>query len=820
MADTTGVLARLQAALSVYDPTWDVSVGTATYKILEAVAQEIAYANNNSTLQTYSYDINTKFGTELDAFVNLFGLYRQLGQRATGLVTFTTSTPAVNIIDIPVGVQVAVPIGGNYVSPIYFTTTVPAIIGIGDTSVDVPVISSLPGLINNVPPNTITTMSTTLVGVNSVNNSNSMTGAVDPESDAQLRGRWQSTVFNNTTGTDSKYVLTALQDPYVSVANSFGQQNYYTEQLQVQASVATVTGTFVTFSLVAYSGMTNVISGTTYSGTSLVAYSGFAANTTAATLASGLTALISGVAPNNQVVVSATGTSINGGGVTLFFSNPSPYRLIIGNGTGQTTITGVAYNGTTFSGVTYQEFLLSNNQDIGVSGTLSYTNTASGYLFPQGNELVGVNLNAYNQTVYVPNSDYIYPSGSPTPQLSLTVANGSLSPGLFVGNTVEVISEYNPASSRSTALTSGNVVDIFVNGTTASLATEQVAFNPAYTMSSTTTTGFLNSGNYLLASGMVASGNATVAGDYYVPLNVQPVINFPSQLSISSSGVADTIYLYNNATNSGVTYPIALNPYGLISFFGTVSPSAAAAGTNFVSVNTTLTPLYPGLALGSGILTSGQPYFISSVTTSGIYLNKNVTSTITGGLNVAMSGRAIVYPIYDNTNNRNSVLQTTGLLFDSAAPLTGWPTLPNTLAFATYTHGYNNDVVTVESLVQQSRPLGVNTLVHQASFVGLNINVSIVFSSNASQTTTQQNIYNQINVYLNSLPFLASISFSSIASQFLNAAGVNNIRITSINTVATDGTVLNTFTKDFALASNQLPTLNAINYTIKGASNF
>ena len=100
MADTTGVLARLQAALSVYDPTWDVSVGTATYKILEAVAQEIATANNNSVLQAYSYNINTKNGNQLDNFCNLFGVYRQLGKRASGLVTFSTGgTPATNILD-------------------------------------------------------------------------------------------------------------------------------------------------------------------------------------------------------------------------------------------------------------------------------------------------------------------------------------------------------------------------------------------------------------------------------------------------------------------------------------------------------------------------------------------------------------------------------------------------------------------------------------------------------------------------------------------------------------------------------------------------
>ena len=90
MANTQGVLNRLLATLATFDPTWDVSVGSATYKIMEAVAQEIANANNNSVLQAYSYNINTKSGNELDNFCNLFGVYRQLGKRASGLVTFST----------------------------------------------------------------------------------------------------------------------------------------------------------------------------------------------------------------------------------------------------------------------------------------------------------------------------------------------------------------------------------------------------------------------------------------------------------------------------------------------------------------------------------------------------------------------------------------------------------------------------------------------------------------------------------------------------------------------------------------------------------
>jgi len=59
-----------------------------------------------------------------------------------------------------------------------------------------------------------------------------------------------------------------------------------------------------------------------------------------------------------------------------------------------------------------------------------------------------------------------------------------------------------------------------------------------------------------------------------------------------------------------------------------------------------------------------------------------------------------------------------------------------------------------------------------------------------------------------------------IAGQILGTAGVVNVRITSINTTAIDGTITGTYTSDFLLASNQLPILKNINYTITGNSNF
>ena len=823
MANTTDVLTRLQAALSVYDPTWDVSVGSATYKILESVAQEIAYANNNSVLQTYSYDINTKSSTELDAFCNLFGVYRQQGKRAVGTVTFYINTPATAIYDIPLGTQVAVPIGPNYTSAIYFATTAPAIIGVGEQSQTVPVIATLPGASGNVPAYSVTSKVSPLNGITSVSNGNSISGGSDPESDAELRSRWQATAFSNTTGTNAKYVLTASQNPNVTSSNAVATQQFYDEQLQISAIVSGsgISASGVTFQLIAYSGMVSVTSGTTFSGTTVVASSGFSTSASSSALASGLQAMISGVAPTSLIAVTATpsGNTISGTGLTIKLSSPSPYRLTIGSGSalnqGGVTTSGVV----TISGTTYKETVQSLNPDLGVSGTMSYnTSATSGYLFPQGNELVGQSLLSYNQTTYSPITDYVYPA-NPTPQLNLTISNGSASPGLFIGNTVEVISEYNPACSRSVAITSGNYVDIFINGTTSSLATEQVAFDPTLTLSSGNANSYLNTAYYVLASGVTAASNTATSSDVYVPFNMQPMINFPSQLSTATSGIADTIYVYNNTTNSGTTYPIALNPYGYITFTGSIA--ANTYGTNFVQVNNASSFLYPGLALASGYATSGQPYYISSVSTSGVYLNNNITGTYATASSITMSGIALAYPIYDATNNQNSVLQNTGLAFSLSPIPTGWPSFPVGLGWVNYQHGYNSDVTDVESLMQQSRPLGTNTLVHQATFIPLTINVRVVFANGYNLSNIQSAVYNQISSFFANYNYLGTVSFAGLTSSILAVGGISNAKVTSVSTLSIDGTTtINTFTNDFVLASNQLPILNSIVYTVAGDSNF
>jgi len=830
MADAGTVLARLQAALSVYDASWDVSAGSATYKILESVAQEISTANNNSVLQTYSYDVNTKSGQQLDIFCNLFGVYRQLGKRASGAVTFSTTGTASSLTVIPVGTQVVIPIGGNNGNPsaIYYVTTNAAVITPGATTVQVPVMAVLPGTIGNAPASTISQLVGSVLNITTINNDLPITGGTDPESDAEFRNRWQNTAFNNTTGTYGKYVVTALQNQNVTRANAIGQQNYWDEQCQISSTISGSDA--VTFLLVAYSGMTNLFNNTAITSGTVIASSGFASSTTGTTVASGLTSLLNTWAPGNTVTISASSANPITSGFNLSYSDALPYRLMLGSGTSIPPSSTIVSGVTTISGTKYWEWIQSANPDVGTSGTMSYANAQVsglvGYLFPQGNELVGDNLNTSAQTVYANTTDYYYPTGQPSLPLTITIANKSNQKMLFAGNTVELISEYCPTSSRSQSLTDGNYVEVFVDGTTSNTVKEQVALDMInMAMSSGNATSYLNTTNYVFANGQSASsGTNNANGDYYVWLNQQPLINVPSQTSVATSGIADTFYLYNSTNGTGYNMPITLNNYNQITFNTTLPSGYNYTATSFLPVPNANLKLYPGLALASGtVATSGQ-FYIKSVTTSGIYLNRNITGgtyTTATGTTITITGKSLAYPLYDITNYYGSVNSIAGIAVVSGSALLGWP-LPavNDKAYITYSHGYNQDVVDVDALVQQSRPIGTNVLVHQATFVNLSVSLTLVIANGTSQNSIQSNINSSISQYFSNFGYNQLVSFASIGSSVLNTGNILNVRVNSVSVVSIDGTVQSTKTSDFILASNQLPVLYSISYTYKGATNF
>lgn len=227
------VVSQMRALLSLSDPDLDTTVGTVTRKILDVVGEVVAESYLDRYLLDYQYDIDTKIGADLDAFVSLFGFTRLTARRAVGTITFerTGSTTAVTI---PVGSQ----LGTNTVT---VQTVVPAMMLVGDTSITVPAQAMLGGASGNIPANSLRLRQTPLDGVASFSNLTAFTGGTDPESDEQLRLRFKRTIFRNLAGTEQMFTAVALEDRDVTQVNVLGASRRRREQIQVTGGTATST---------------------------------------------------------------------------------------------------------------------------------------------------------------------------------------------------------------------------------------------------------------------------------------------------------------------------------------------------------------------------------------------------------------------------------------------------------------------------------------------------------------------------------------------------------------------------------------------------
>jgi uncharacterized phage protein gp47/JayE len=218
--------------LSITDPALSLEIGTPERKIVDAVAECISESTIDNYLLGTALDINTKSGTDLENFVQLFGFSRQSGRYAVGNVEFTLSFPATSPVTIPIASQVYVPasVSGG-VTNLLFNTTSVATIATGTQTITVPVQSTLMGAIGNVASTSITGFIGS-AGVASVINSAPTTGGVDMESDDQLRQRFKRTFLRNIAGTEDFYTALMLQSLYISQVLVLGPYSYFKEEIQ------------------------------------------------------------------------------------------------------------------------------------------------------------------------------------------------------------------------------------------------------------------------------------------------------------------------------------------------------------------------------------------------------------------------------------------------------------------------------------------------------------------------------------------------------------------------------------------------------------
>lgn len=231
----------MSAALAVSEPDLDTSIGTPIRKILDTVAEAISEAYADRYLLQYQYDIDSRSGADLDAFVALFGFARIPARRASGTVLFQRSTVATQSTVIPAGTQLA-----TADSPAVIVQTMsPVIFPQSSLSVTSPVQAVSGGANSNLAANSIVRLVSPVEGVGAVSNPSSLTGGTDGESDSQLRDRFKRTLFRNLAGTEDMYLGVAINDPDVSAAVVLGPSEKYRERIEVVGGTATSTITLL-----------------------------------------------------------------------------------------------------------------------------------------------------------------------------------------------------------------------------------------------------------------------------------------------------------------------------------------------------------------------------------------------------------------------------------------------------------------------------------------------------------------------------------------------------------------------------------------------
>lgn len=513
------IVSQMRQSLAIAEPDLDTGIGTPIRKVLDVVSEAIAEAYLDRYLLTYQYDIDSRSGADLDAFVALFGFARLPARRASGSILLQRNTPAETSIFIPAGSQIATVDNPPIIAQMITSSIFPQ----GATSISVSVQSVVGGADGNVASNTLVRWINPVSGIVAVTNPAALTGGTDAENDDQLRERFKRSVFRNLAGTSDMYLGIALDDNDVSAAKVLGPAERWREQIEIVSGTATST-------------ISNNVATLTVS---------------AATNASPTVLTISqvhGLIPGSIIkIAGAVGlTSING--TFRVATTPSTTTLTLSSLDGLSAING---NGTYTAS----------------SATVTVIDRVR-WVFDTGVTL-GANIDA--GSILSPGVHYTFnPNTLPPTITSLDATN--CPDGLY-----DLVYNYTPLASRNdTTKGVSNRVDVYVNGQRARTATETLICDGRVTIAATP--GSATSA----ANFRRLDGSLPTAGNIVLRLSFNPVVDLPDELRVSSSQTLlyGTDYWVVNevGTNSG-----SWNSFGGIEFSATSTQAGSvniASSTN------------------------------------------------------------------------------------------------------------------------------------------------------------------------------------------------------------------------------------------------
>jgi len=192
----------------------DLSVGSVMRSLLEAVAALGGWLQLDALLVLTQTRAATSTGTDLDSWMADFNFARLPATSATGSVTFgryVATMPA----QIPIGTQVKTS-DGTQSFLVVADATNPAwdgisqyVIGVNINQLTVAVTAVTAGLQGNVTAGSISVISSSLNGVDSVTNAAALAGGMDAEADAALRSRFVLFINSRSAATKTA-VLNAI----------------------------------------------------------------------------------------------------------------------------------------------------------------------------------------------------------------------------------------------------------------------------------------------------------------------------------------------------------------------------------------------------------------------------------------------------------------------------------------------------------------------------------------------------------------------------------------------------------------------------------
>jgi uncharacterized phage protein gp47/JayE len=196
----------------------DVSVGSVLRAIFEANASIVLWLQWLVLQVLKTTRAATSTGEDLDSWMQDFGLARLPAVPATGLVTFSRYASNLSA-SIPIGTLVKTIDGSTSFSvakdptnSIWNPSTSCYVIPSGISSVDLPIVATVGGSAANVLPGTIGLIASPLIGVDQVNNTNTIVNGMDKETDQAFRRRFESFLASRSRAT-----LTAIRDAIANV---------------------------------------------------------------------------------------------------------------------------------------------------------------------------------------------------------------------------------------------------------------------------------------------------------------------------------------------------------------------------------------------------------------------------------------------------------------------------------------------------------------------------------------------------------------------------------------------------------------------------